>query len=51
MKVLAAWILLIWVLTLLGGAVFGVLGKVIWIAILATVIAVIWQYIEKNKTP
>ena len=46
---LIAMIVLVWLVCLLAGAVFGVLGKVIWIAILASVIAAIWHYINKDK--
>jgi hypothetical protein len=47
MKVLAV-IILIWLLFLFVGSVFGILGKLIWIAVLATVIAAVWGYLKKD---
>jgi hypothetical protein len=48
MKVLAA-ILLIWLLFLVIGSVFGVLGKLIWIAVLCTIIVAIWGYLKRSS--
>ena len=52
MKLLAI-ILIIWLICLMVGAFFGILGKLIWIAILATAIGGIWKWLEhqKNKLP
>lgn len=47
MKILAT-ILLIWLLCLAIGAAFGVLGKIIWLAILLTVISAVYGYIKRN---
>lgn len=46
MKVLAA-IALIWLLFALIGSIFGVLGKVIWIAILLSIIVALWGYLKR----
>jgi len=48
MKVIAA-IVLVWLVCLLIGAAFGVLGKLIWIAILGTAVAAIYGYIKRNE--
>jgi hypothetical protein len=49
MKFLAT-LALIWVAILLIGAIFGVLGKVIWLGVLATAAVWLWNYIEKKDS-
>ena len=44
---LIALIVLIWLICLLVGTSFGILGKVIWIAILASLIAAVWGYLHR----
>ena len=46
---LLAWILIIWLACLIAGSVFGILGKVIWIAILASIIAALWEWLKRSK--
>lgn len=46
MNVLAI-IVLIWAAWLLIGSIFGMLGKLIWIAILLTVICAAWRYLTR----
>ena len=48
MKVLAA-IVLIWLVCLLIGAAFKILGSIIWVAILLSLIAAVWGYIDKKN--
>ena len=45
MKILG-YILMVWLACLAVGAFFGILGKVIWFAVLVTVILGIWKYVE-----
>lgn len=49
MKLLAT-LLVIWLVCLLVGASFGILGKVIWIAVLATLIGALWKYIKRDES-
>jgi hypothetical protein len=44
--VLIAVIALVWVLCLAIGATFGIIAKIIWIAILFTVASAIWHFIR-----
>lgn len=46
MKILA-WLILIWLGWLLIGSIFGVLGKLIWIAILLSAGVAVWKYIKR----
>lgn len=45
MKLLAI-LALIWVLCLVVGAAFGVLGKIIWLAVLLSIAGAIWHFIQ-----
>lgn len=47
-KILAA-IALIWLVCMAIGAVFSIIGKIIWVAILLSLIAVAWGFLS-NKT-
>lgn len=47
MKILAA-IALIWLVCMAIGATFSILGKVIWVAILLSLIAVVWGVLKKE---
>ncbi len=47
MKILAA-IALIWLICLAIGATFSILGKVIWVAILLSLIAAAWGFLKKQ---
>ena len=47
MKILAA-IALIWLVCMAIGAAFSILGKVIWVAILLTLIAGVWGFMKRT---
>lgn len=48
MKILAA-IALVWLVCLAIGAAFGILGKIIWLAVLATAIGAAWKILQKDE--
>lgn len=48
MKIIAA-LVLIWLAVLIAGAFFGVLGKLIWLAVLATAFAVVYSFWNKDE--
>lgn len=50
MKILVGLVLL-WLAVLIAGAVFGVIGKVIWIAVLGTVFAALYSYFKNKDLP
>ncbi len=49
-KILAV-IALVWLAVLILGSVFGILGKLIWVGILATVAGLLWSYIKRDGRP
>lgn len=47
MKILAA-IALIWLVCMAIGAAFSIIGKIIWVAILLTLIAAVWGFMTRR---
>lgn len=45
---LIALIAVVWFLCLAVGAVFGILGKIIWLAILVSLISLFWGYVHRD---
>ena len=47
MKILAA-IALIWLICMAIGAAFSIIGKVVWVAILLSLIAMVWGVLKRE---
>ena len=47
MKIIAV-IALIWLVCMAIGAAFSIIGKIIWVAILLSVIAAVWGFVQKR---
>jgi hypothetical protein len=48
MRILAI-LALIWVVILVLGTAFSILGKLIWLGVLLSVLAGIWSFVKRDK--